>query len=383
MRNRIYKILSVFVLIISLFTVNFVNKKIEAAESASKLIWKINTNEKNQDGTERLTYPSGMPIPLGFSINFSEARKDENSEYPGAKMTIKIPKKSVRGIPLEGISFQDASIVKTQLRNDTDDHYVMEYTFSDNPSDTNVNGQSVFGINGATIGTWRGEFRFPNFVTQDGDSATVEWILTDKNGNEVRKDTKTLTASAAGAWDSSKYIYAGGNFNNHHLQYFDEGNHTQDGQRVVQKYYYDVPVPSRTRPNEYFLDYQVLAAYIPVDRNGNFGIYSAVNTITFKDYLPQGASLAQKSIDEGWVYDAATHSASKKVDIQNNQLDTLWHGHQFLANRSGKWDQIRLVFNDQTLAELANKPGWFRTQRFTNKMEVIIDEGLPTQLVVD
>lgn len=314
------------------------------ANTSQDIQMDIITRDKDENGNSVYAYLTGKEIRAQADILVSGPK----IHYPNGKMIIRVPKQTQNGLPITKPNFVSSIEALTSVESQTATHYIMTYTFKE--------------IKGGLLGTYDFPLRFENEITANGDTITPSWEMVDEDGNVIKKVQRTFTAIASSEWEPRKWLYQwdyvfGGGYDTS-----DIGKPEADGYKELRRTYIDQKAPTVT-PSDgtgFVVKYYLDARFAP--KNGTdteFGIYNA-KTVTFVDTLPQGALLDEKSINEGWVYDAATHTASKTIAIA--RLENLGE------NRKGIRTSIQIKYANQPVDKVQK-----------NNLKIIMDKGLPNE----
>lgn len=309
-----------------------------ADDSTEKLAMSIETSASlSGTGPKVLEYWSGESIvPV---VSFAASGTDVNISH--ATLELCFPKSTF----IEKPAFVDSAQATSSTKRETDSDWCIDYFFK--------------VIRGGTETSVPAPFKFIDEKTPNGTTQKVTWKLKAEDGSVIKAAEETFTAKAASsytphktnAWGWSRYK-------------------TVNGVKVVEKDFqiYNESQDRRTPANGMYASYFLYAKPVTAENapNGK-GLYKP-GAIKFVDILPPEATLAPSSIQRGWIYDPATHTAS-------------WQGAAGYDGSTGGYTQyIDLLFNNVEVYADAQKT---QQKIYDNRAVITIDPGTPNEKVLD
>lgn len=257
------------------------------APSTIKYNVTIMTEGKEADGSDKLIYWSGEQIMPRAAFDIS----GDGVNIVNASTKITVPKVKVNNkVVISKPTFVILDSAKTSVESEDENNWYMTYTFE--------------SLKGGSIALSPFPFNFVNQITPDGTTVTPKYELFDGSGNLLDSATTTYTAKVQG-YNSRKFL--------EHQGWMQTRTSIDDNAlvRVVRRQEYkDVQADTHTPADTGWSVTYGVQIYSE-STNANQGVFTLTGSnIKLIDYLPAGAELSQTSINDGWVYDAASHSAT-------------------------------------------------------------------------
>ncbi|MBS4750456.1 LPXTG cell wall anchor domain-containing protein [Carnobacteriaceae bacterium zg-ZUI78] len=318
------------------------------AESTIKYNVSIFTETKNPDKTDKLEYLSGQNITPRAAFDIS----GDGVNIVNAKTVITFPKVKHEGeIVTTKPTFVVLDSAKTSEFSEDDDNWYMTYTFD--------------SLKGGSIALAPFPFNFINGKTPNGTTVTPKYELFDATGKLLDKAIVTYTAKTYG-WDSSKTV--------RHWENPSRWDKDTNGNEIAvyRKELRDQEIPESIPEEGWEVRYALNINYNPpAEESSQYG-YFLPKTVKYVDHLPQGAVLSPKSIEAGWVYDAASHTAT-------------WQGKKTVVNdwfgTYGKYalhEELILLYKNRPIDRIADN-GSKASEIFDNTAEFYLNPGTPAE----
>lgn len=309
-----------------------------AAEPTEKLAMSIETSASlSGTGPKVLEYWSGEGIvPIA---SFVASGTDVN--ISNATLELCFPKSAF----IEEPAFVDSAQATSSTKRKTDSDWCIDYFFK--------------VIRGGTETSVPAPFKFINDKTPNGTTQKVTWKLKAEDGSVIKQAEETFTAKAISSYTPRKRT--GGGWNR---------EKTINGERVIEKDFtiYDESQDQRTPVNWSNHQYALYAEPVTaVGAPSGLGRYEP-STIKFVDKLPPEAVLSPDSLNNGWVYDPTSHTAT-------------WEGSVGYDGWCGGYCKfIDLRFNNVEVYTNAQKT---QQKIYDNRAVITIDPGTPNEKVLD
>lgn len=286
----------------------------------------------------------------GEGINSSADMKISGTgvSIDNAKTVITVPKVKFNGqVVINKPTFvKSASAASWEVTEDENNFYAT-YNFN-----TLKGGQQI---------TIPFPFSFKNDITPGGTTVTPTYEIFDSTGASLRKAEITYTAQVTG-WRSHKWIWYAPNM----YDRTDESN-GEHVEAVRRSEYRDVKAPTHTPESGWDVEYKL--DFRPLSGHSTFGKYTP-NVVKVVDKLPEGAELAPRSIQEGWVYDANTHTATWEGKANLIGADWTTHNERILRKTIYlKFKNYPIYLNQTGQRNVPNE------YVFKNKAEFYINPG--------
>lgn len=295
MKKNFYKLM-IMTLVLTMVLGIFSNVK-EVSASTIAYNVKVLTETKETDGSDKLIYWSGEQImPRGF-FDIS----GDGVDIKNATSRITVPKVKVNGkLVIDKPTFVKLDTAKTWQVSEDDDNWYVTYHFET--------------LTGGSIAIAQFPFKFINEITPDGTKIEVKYELFD--GNQVLLDEDRQIYTAKTYAHNSRKVFQGQTSIGSRRSDSDE-NTVYIARR---ENYIDQSAPEKTPDTGWQVTYG-LQIYSESSNSGQ-GVFKLDNSpIKLVDYLPVGATLSQTSIDEGWTYDQATHTATWEGIAENYWME--------------------------------------------------------------
>ncbi|MCD4549577.1 hypothetical protein, partial [Schaalia sp. lx-260] len=305
------------------------------ADETQNLKLVLDTVDSAQGREKKLEYWSGEIINMypQFAVSGTGVN------IPNAKLELCVPKSNY----LEKPGFVDSSQAQGSTRRETDDAWCIDYSFDK--------------ITGGLKTAVPFSFNFRNHVTPTGITVTPTWKLIGEDGRVIKEDSVTFTAKAADKFTPSKRTIWSWD---RHLEkprgaFYSEADFTyREGTD-------DTHTPANwNRVFQYELCVKPAGNEAAPSGTGRF----QPTKVKFVDKLPEDATLAERSLSEGWTYDESSHSAT-------------WEGKAYFQNEcGGYYKQIFLKFNNARVYTDATKA---EQLKHVNTMVATVDPGLSSE----
>lgn len=243
----------------------------------------IITEAKNEDGTDKLEYFSGETIMPRATFDIS----GDGVNIANAKTVITVPKVKYNGKQVvTKPTFVILDSAKTNVMTEDEDNWYYTYTFE--------------SLKGGSVALAPFPFSFINKVTPGGTTITPRYELFDGDGKLLDSKEVTYTSKVQG-YENRKFFWTQGRPERTSIE-------TGTKATAIRMEFKNSKAPETTPAEGYDVTFHMQIS--PESNNNNQGIFDLEGTIIrIVDKLPVGATVSQKSLDDGWVYDKDTHTA--------------------------------------------------------------------------